>query len=195
MKGIIYIAGAFQNLKATDCIIEGEIDNDPHIWTKPYTWGICRPDLRERICIGDYVFFVLSANANLPQMIFSYIKVAKIITHKDAYFEPELRSKRMANKKYNGNIIVDENGDYNRFDLGIHRHNFERIKKRYVVADMSISKKLSGQKIIKESAEFVNNLKHIFEIKSKVNTPIDIISRYGKSLTEIQVHKLIDLLN
>ena len=192
MKGHIYIASAFLSLKSKSCVIDNEVDNDPHVWNKPYTWGICRPDLRERVTIGDYIFFVFGANAKLPQMIFAYIKVDEIISHCEAYFRKELILKRMTNNKFNGNIIVDYYGDYNKYDKRIHFDNFERIKKNYVVADMSYSKLLSIDLIKKKAPDFVNILSEVFNKKGK--RPIDFISRAGQELDAQQMIKIIKWL-
>ena len=55
MKGFIYIAGTFEKVSQPKDKSDWR-DNDPHFWSSPPTWGICRPDLRERVDIGDYVF-------------------------------------------------------------------------------------------------------------------------------------------
>jgi hypothetical protein len=62
MKGYIYIASFFETVNRSSCGRKGsEVDNDPHFWTDPPTWGICRNDLRARADVGDFVFFVLPA--------------------------------------------------------------------------------------------------------------------------------------
>jgi hypothetical protein len=120
MKGFIYIASAFHTVNRSKCGRGGSwVDNDPHFWTQPPTWGICRNDLRHRCDVGDYIFFVLPLHGRHPQMIFGHLRVAEKITHLDAYHRPDLRSKRMANTNPNGNIIVDAHGNYNRFDAGV----------------------------------------------------------------------------
>src|SRR3989344_1847713 len=86
VKGYIYIAGSFLNPDTIKCARSSNwIDNDPHIYSKPFTWGICRYDLRNAADPGDYVFFVLPKRSRLPQTIFAYMKISKIITHKEAY--------------------------------------------------------------------------------------------------------------
>jgi len=134
MRGHIYISGVFISVSRIDAHSGITLDNDPHFWEWPPTWGICRPDIRAKANVGDYVFFVLPRRANLPQMIYGYLKIAEIITHAEAFHRPELELKRMGNKNPNGNIIVDRLGEYNRFDLGFHRNNFEKIKRHYAIA-------------------------------------------------------------
>lgn len=192
MKGYIYIASAFQSLISCGCTKGNQIDNDPHIWDKPYTWGICRPDLRNCINPGDYVFYVFGSDADYPQMIFAYIKVAKVITHLEAF--KELRSKRMVNDNNpNGNIIVDYAGDYNKHDGGVHKYNFNKIKKFYAVADMRYSRRLTEKEILRKSPSFIQLLKKIFLKEGK--RPIDFISRKGRRLDENQIKLILNWLN
>ena|ERR1035438_4093402 len=104
-KGYIYIASAFETVNRSVCGQKRSwVDNDPHFWTSPPTWGICRNDLRTGAEIGDVIFFVLPRRGRHPQMIFGFLKVAKKISHLEAFARPELRSKRMGNKMPNGNI-------------------------------------------------------------------------------------------
>lgn len=134
MKGYIYIASAFETVNRSVCGQKGSwVDNDPHFWTSPPTWGICRNDLRAGADVGDFVFFVLPRRGRHPQMIFGFLKVVEKISHIEAFPRPDLRSKRMGNKTPNGNIIVDAGGRYNRFDGGAHKQKFEKIKRHYVV--------------------------------------------------------------
>jgi hypothetical protein len=106
MKGFIYIASAFHTVNHSKCGRGGSwIDNDPHFWTSPPTWGICRNDLRKRADPGDYIFFVLPRHCRHPQMIFGYLRIAEPkITHAAAYHRTNLKSKRMGNKNPNGKI-------------------------------------------------------------------------------------------
>ena len=84
MKGYIYIASAFETVNRSVCGQKRSwVDNDPHFWTLPPTWGICRNDLRAGAEIGDVIFFVLPRRGRHPQMIFGFLKVAeKIYTSK-----------------------------------------------------------------------------------------------------------------
>lgn len=191
MKGRIYIASVFRSLRQTGCVVHGEVDNDPHIWNEPYTWGICRPDLRNNIDVGDYVFFVLGNKADLPQMIFAYIKVREIITHEEAY--KKLRNKRMNGKIYEGNILIDSKGRYNKYDKGKHKNKFKKIKNKYVIADMKHSRKLEKNEIIEKSKNFVNKISDIFNKKGK--TVYDILSRKGRKMDELQINKILQWLN
>jgi len=112
MKGYIYTAGSFVTVNRSICGQKGSwIDNDPHFWTGPPTWGICRNDLRANVDPDDMIFFVLPLNGRHPQCMFAYLTIERVITHHVAYHDPLLRSKRMGNKHPNGNIIVTAAGD------------------------------------------------------------------------------------
>jgi len=190
MKGIIYIAGSFETVRSATCGRGKEwIDNDPHFWTIPPTWGICRNDLRRKAEPGDIVFYVLPMHAKHPQCIFGYIKINEIITHVQAWHQPNLRSKRMGNKNPNGNIIVTSDGTYNRYDAGAHLHMFERVKGRYAVGDIKHSRLLSAEEIERLAPDFVRTLSRV--MGGAGNRAIDFISRAGSILNEKQVNQLL----
>ena len=193
MKGRIYISGAFRNVSRTRCGGGvGWIDNDPHFWTTPPTWGICRSDLRKLVRPGDYVFFVLPKNADAPQMIYAYLKVKRKVDHLAAYHRPELRRKRMrpsAPGRPNGNIIVDARGRYNPLDGNPdHRKRFRRIREHYVVGDARESEFLSRKRIERLAPRFADELRRVFRTNKR--RVIDVISRWGRVMNEEQVDDL-----
>lgn len=190
----MYIAGSFHTVRRTACGGgTGWIDNDPHFWTEPPTWGICRNDLRRKADSGDYIFFVLPKNARHPQCFFGYLRICKIITHQDAFNRKQLRSKRMGNKFPNGNIIVDAAGKYNRFDGGVHRHIFERVKLDYAIGDPKHSRLLTEAEINKLAPDFMSFLIRLF--RKPGMRPIDVITRYGAKLSEAQVDAVLDWID
>jgi hypothetical protein len=190
MKGYIYIASAFETVNRSVCGQKGSwVDNDPHFWTSPPTWGICRNDLRAGAEVGDYVFFVLPIRGRHPQMIFAYLKIAEKITHVEAFSRADLRLKRMGNKMPNGNIIVDEHEGYNRFDGGAHKHMFDRVKRDYVIGDETASRMLSADEIRRLAPGFLKKLGSIVGVRG--DRAIDIISRKGRILTPGQVQALL----
>lgn len=194
MKGLMYIAGSFHTVRRSACGGgKGWIDNDPHFWTDPPTWGICRNDLRRKADLEDYVFFVLPRAANHPQCLFGYMKVKEKITHLDAFSRPYLRSKRMGNKNPNGNIIVTATGAYNRFDANAHRHMFDRVKLEYVIGHLSHSRILSVKDINRLAPNFMALLRKLFGTSRE--RPIDYISRYGRILNEKQVNQVLSWAN
>lgn len=191
MKGFMYIAGSFQTVRRSKCGGgKGWIDNDPHFWTSPPTWGICRNDLRRKVGDGDYIFFVLPRNAKQPQSIFGYMRVAEKIPHGAAFRRRALRSKRMGNKNPNGNIIVDASSKYNRFDMGAHRRIFEKVKREYVIGNPKHSRFLTEAEIARLAPRFLNLLRGLFG--GQGSKPYDFISRYGCQLSESQVHTILN---
>jgi hypothetical protein len=194
MKGYIYIASAFETVNRSVCGQKGSwIDNDPHFWTSPPTWGICRNDIRANAGIGDYVFFVLPRRGKHPQMIFGYLQIAELLSHEEAYSKPYLLSKRMGNKMPNGNIIVDSRGSYNRFDCDAHRYKFEKIKQSYAVGSETNSRMLTSAEINRLAKTFLQTLGFI--LGKEGSRAIDIISRKGRILTSQQVMDLLAWLN
>lgn len=194
MAGYIYIASAFETVNRSSCGQAGSwIDNDPHFWTDPPTWGICRPDLRAGASEKDVVYFVLPKHGRHPQMIFAYLTIKEIITHAEAFSRPQLRSKRMGNKTPNGNIIVNARGEYNKFDAGVHFENFDSIKLRYAIGELTASRMLSARQIQRLAPSFIEQLRLV--IGKQGTSAVDFISRKGRKLTLNQVQVLMHWLN
>lgn len=188
--GCIYIASAFETVNRSRCGQRGSwVDNDPHFWTEPPTWGICRNDLRANVKEDDVVFFVLPKGGRHPQTIFGYITVDRIITHLQAYQDRALRSKRMGKKQPNGNIIVTAIGEYNPFDEGAHFYKWQKIAKHYAVGRTDQSMMLTTAAIQRKAPMFLSTLARILG-KSGAR-PIDLISRKGATLTPSQVRQLL----
>ena len=193
MKGYIYIASAFETVNRSACGQKGSwIDNDPHFWTSPPTWGICRNDLRAKADPGDVIFFVLPSRGRHPQMIFGFLKIAEIISHKEAFARVELECKRMGSKMPNGNIIVDARGRYNRFDGGAHHHKFEKIKLHYAIGDESGSRMLTAAEIQHFLPTFIPTLSSVLRVNG--TRAIELISRKGRRLDDRQVRELLSWL-
>lgn len=194
MKGYIYIASSFETVNRSTCGQRGSsIDNDPHFWTDPPTWGICRNDLRARAQRGDVIFFVLPRRGRHSQTIFGYLTITRVITHLAAYREPTLFSKRMGQKHPNGNIIVDSTGGYNHFDGGNHFHKWRRIAQHYAVGRRSTSMFLNAAHIERKAPTFLSTLAAV--LGKSGDRPIDLISRKGRTLTPAQVQQLIAWLH
>lgn len=193
-EGFIYIAGAFHTVNDP---LHGSggwpIDNDPHFWTDPPTWGICRPDLRILARPGHVIFFVLPAVAQHPQSIFAYLTIDRVVRHFAAYKDPNLCSKRMRPGVPNGNIIVNGSGRYNRLDRGAHRLNFNKIQARYAIGDPSASRLLTHAEVCALKPTFERTLQKV--LNSKAGRPIDLISRKGRKLNSQQVADLLQWIN
>lgn len=191
----IYIAGVFNHLDNN----QGQwLDNDPHIWTKPFTWGICRPDLRKFVQPDNYVFFILPKSSPHPQMIFAYIRIKEIISHDAAFKEARLNAKRMRNgADPNGNILVDGNGCYNSADGNAHRDRFSWIKQRYAIGYINQSKRISISKIRDRSEYFIEFLNDLFNFQGdqRKDSVVSIITRKGRKLSDDQVRRILKWLS
>lgn len=91
------------------------------------------------------MFFVLPKRARHPQMLFGYMQISEKITHVEAFRRED--SKRMGSQNPNGNMMVDDLGNYNQFDGGAHKSIFHKIKGEYVVGDVQRSKFLTDSEI------------------------------------------------
>jgi hypothetical protein len=191
MSGYIYIAGSFTEV---DTSTTNKLDNDPHFWSSPPTWGICRPDIRPSRDINEVIFFVLPKRAKLKQTIFGYLTIKEKITHAQAYDRNELLSKRMTGSNPDGNIIVDERGEYNELDDWTHDKNFEQIKKSYVIGDQNNSRFLSTAEIQRLAPSFMEVLQKVFNNKDS-HRPVDLISKKGQKLNDEQVQILLNWIN
>jgi hypothetical protein len=192
MKGYIYIASAFETVNRSVCgQRNGWVDNDPHFWTNPPTWGICRNDLRAAAAAvaGDVIFFVLPKRGKHPQCLFGYLTIEKIVSHLAAYRDPRLRSKRMGNKHPNGNIIVTADGKYNRFDGQVHFYKWEKIARHYAVGCEGSSRLLTAADIQRKAPSFLPVLRKI--LGKSGDRAIDLISRRGAKLNPEQVAQLL----
>lgn len=191
-QGRSYISSAFTSIKINKCKpINNWLDNDPHFWNSPPTWGICRTGFKKNLGEGDYVFFVLPNNSELPQMIYAYMRIEEKITHLDAY--PRFPQKRMGNKNPNGNIIVNQDGSYSKFDLEIHKDRFNEITNYYLVGSKSESKFLTSKEIEYLSRDFLKILQQVFN--TNLTTIFKIIGRKGRVLNPGQIQTLLNWLN
>jgi hypothetical protein len=126
-------------------------------------------------------------------MIFAYMRIAEDkITHLAAYNRSDLRSKRMGKKNPNGNILVDAAGNYNRFDAGVHKRQFPRMKDEYAIGDPAKSRMLDDRAIRSLAPQFLSTLGSIIGISG--SRAIDIISRRGRQLNEHQIERLLSWL-
>ena len=98
--GMMYIANSFKTVGSTESArARWPVDNGPHFWSSPPSWGICRPDLRRKAAVGQTIFFVLSKHAQHPQMIFGYMKIKEIVSHLAAHRKlPQKRRLWMASQ-------------------------------------------------------------------------------------------------
>jgi len=99
----------------------------------------------------------------------------------------------MGNKTPNGNIIVNARGEYNKFNEGVHFENFDRIKLRYAIGELTASRMLSARQIQRLAPSFIEQLRLV--IGKQGTSAVDFISRKGRKLTLSQVQVLLNWLN
>jgi len=192
IKGRIYIANVVKNLDPTNGI---PIDNDPHFWSDPPTWGICRHDIRARANKGDVIFYVAANNQFFKQMIFAYMTIEDIITHDEAFkLYPQKRMySNIPHSEVRGNILTDGSGCYNLADEEAHRDRFAKFKKYYAIGDVKNSRMLTVAEIRKKQDQFINILNTIFGVNK--HRPDLVIGQGGRKLNETQINQLLNWLN
>jgi hypothetical protein len=99
----------------------------------------------------------------------------------------------MKNGVPNGNIIVNAKGDYNRFDAGVHRHKFDKIRRHYAIGIAEQSRMLTADEIQRLAPDFLKALGSVIGVPGE--RTIDIITRRGRGLTAAQVSALLKWLN
>jgi hypothetical protein len=122
-------------------------------------------------------------------MVYGYFRARERITHMEAYPRPELRCKRMRAGIPNGNIIVDADGRFNRFDGGYHRDRFGEINRYYVIGGTDESELLCEARIRQLAPGFVAILKRVFGTRER--SAFGIIGRKGRRTCEEQVTRLL----
>jgi len=77
------IAG-YQAVYLTDADDLTDVGDDPSFKSPFPTWGICRPDLRSRLEVGDSLFFVAYHRPSRKYYARGLLVVGELITHTDA---------------------------------------------------------------------------------------------------------------
>lgn len=74
--------------------------NDPDFREAPFSWGICRPNIRRSVKVGQRLFFVARDTGDTHDFfIKGYFRVAKKLTLPEVLEEPTLRNRQ--------NVILD----------------------------------------------------------------------------------------
>lgn len=167
----------------------GKHVKDPYLGPTP-TIGACRPDVRRRLAAGDHIFVISGRVPNAPQFVMGGFEIASKISAIEAYERfPALRLRRRSDGQLDGNIIVDESG--HKHELDDHRTFYSRIE-NYVVGANLLA--------LETPEEIADGREHTLDVLSEVlekngKTAIEIVGRWGSSLTERQVLKLREWLD
>jgi hypothetical protein len=157
---------------------------DPYLGDKP-TLGACRPDIRKRLKQGDHRFAISGRVPDAPQFVMGGFEVAAKISAADAYRAlPERRLHRLSDGQLDGNIIVDSRGRQHHLD---DHSTFESRTDNYVIGTDPLVLSTPDE-IARGRRETVEALQEI--LKTKGTSPIQIVGRWGRDLTEKEIEAL-----
>jgi hypothetical protein len=163
---------------------------DPYLGTNP-TLGACRPDIRKQLKAGDHIFVISGKVPQASQFVIGGFEVKAKIPAIEAYGQfPELRLHQLEDGQLTGNIIVSPNGEQHHLD----QHSpetFQRRIKDYVIGTNPIAL-TTDDEIAKGRQQTMGALREIF--RRHGTSPIEIVGRWGKALTEEQIALMRDWL-
>jgi hypothetical protein len=167
----------------------GKHVKDPYLDGKP-SLGACRPDIRRVVVPGDQIFVISGKVRDANQFIMCAFEVESKIDARKAYrLFPERRLRVLEDGQLDGNIIIDSRGRKHPLDT---HDGFERRIENYVVGTNAISF-MSPEEIARARSETLEILCDIFQRRGL--SPIDVVGRWGSTLTEDQAIRLREHLN
>lgn len=183
MKGYIYTM-----YKGADPAAGWEL-NDPIFKGIP-TMGSCRPDIRRRLDVGDYIFAISGKVIDVRQHVVGGFQIDQKIDQLTAFNRfPENRLQIAENGSILGNVIIDGQGNHISFD----KHtNFENRLKNYLVGKNPVYFD-NQQEINAAKAESLEIINSIFE--KKENSIFNVVGRFGKKMNDSQVQVLLEWMN
>jgi hypothetical protein len=169
----------------------GKHVKDPTLGPVP-TLGACRPDIRRKVVEGDHIFVISGRVPGLPQYLIGGFEVAQKLDVMTAFRTlPEQRLHRLPDGQLDGNIIVDGRGRQHRLDT----HRAETFAKRiedYVVGRNPIAL-TTPEEIALGRAQTLDVLRDV--LRKPGESPIEVVGRWGSTLSESQVLELRDWLH
>ena len=161
---------------------------DPYLGDKP-TLGACRPDVRRQVKQGDFIFTVSGKVPDAPQFVMGGFEVASKVHANDAYkLFPHQRLHKLDDGQIAGNVIVNSRGRQHRLDS---HDNFRDRLDNYVIGQNAIVI-ASPDEIERARRETLKVL--CDTLKRKGRTPHEVLTRFGRTLTEEQVRALLTWL-
>jgi hypothetical protein len=164
---------------------QGRHIKDPHLGKDP-SLGACRPDFRRQVKPGDYVFTISGRVPGVPQFLMGGFEVAAKVHANDAYrLFPKQRLHRLADGQVAGNVIVNSRGQRHRLDD--HR-NFEKRLDNYVIGKnpIALSKPREIALARRDTLDVLCDV-----LKRPGKTPHEVVTRFGRTLSEEQVEMLL----
>ena len=166
----------------------GKHVKDPYLGPDS-TLGACRPDLRRQLSGGDHIFVISGKITGAEQFVIGGFEIEAKMNAVEAYERfPQHRLRRRRDGQLTGNIIVDAHGQQH--ELDDHTSFSSRIN-NYLLGKNPIALTTSSE-IAKGRTETLEALQEI--MKKKGSSPIQVVGRWGSSLTAMQVLHLRDWL-
>jgi hypothetical protein len=164
----------------------GKHIKDPYLDGKP-SLGACRPDVRKFFDVGDHLFFISGKVKGANQFVMGGFRIERKISARQAYEEfPEQHLRLRDDGQLTGNVVIAANGQQHELDN--HRADtFARRTSNYIVGCDSIVL-TTDEEIERGRQETLEALQEI--LKKKGTTPKDIVTRFGKIITDEQVSQL-----
>jgi len=162
--------------------------HDPYLGPRP-TLGACRPDIRRQLKEGDHIFVISGKVPRVNQYVMAGFEIDAKVGAMEAYqMFPELRLRKRADGQLTGNIIVDANGKQHKLD---DHDAFDKRIRNYVVGRNPL--------ILSTLDEIAEGRRQTMEalcdiLQTRGDTPIEVVGRWGKKLTEKQILQLREWL-
>ena len=162
----------------------GKHVKDPYLGPNP-TMGACRPDIRGQLNLGDHIFVISGRVPGAAQFVMGGFEIEDKISAIDAHERfPQHRLRQLSDGQLAGNIIVNEHGKQHRLDD--HRTFSSRIANYLLGKDLIAPSE--PEEIARARAETLDTLQAVLRKKGK--SAIQVVGRFGSTLTEAQVMEL-----
>jgi hypothetical protein len=164
----------------------GKHIKDPYLDGTP-TLGGCRPDVRKQFSIGDYLFVISGKVKGANQFVMGGFQIERKISANDAYLEfPDQRLRLRDDGQLTGNVIVAANGQQHELDNHDPETFADRVDNYIVGCDpIVLSTDAEIERARKETLAVLQEI-----LKKKGASPRDIVTRFGKKITDEQVSQL-----
>lgn len=166
----------------------GKHVKDPYLGPNP-TLGACRPDFRKRLNEGDHIFAISGKLHNVNQYVMGGFEVDSKISAIEAFkLYPEYRLRTLEDGQLTGNIIVNDHGAQHELD---NHSSFDERIKNYIIGRNLLALSTPDE-IAKGREETLDALRDI--LHKNGDSPVQVVGRWGSSLTENQVLQLREWL-
>jgi hypothetical protein len=160
---------------------------DP-IFGDPPTLGACMPQIRKQVQRNDHIFTISGRTKDVKQYIVGGFQVEEKINAIIARERfPQYQQRQDEEGNIVGNIIVDKNGEQNKFDY--HKGNFQKRIENYIIGkNPTLFQKPDEVERARGEAS-LKILRDLFD-KEGGEKPHDIIGRWRR-LEQKQIERLL----